>query len=106
MTAPKRRWLLSLLTLGVVVSACVAWWTKDSWVPHDPDEWISIAVVGDPATATAMVELLTTSGVESGYEGSVTYSVEVRRRDARRGCKLIRDAGPKLGPFQNWIADY
>ncbi len=106
--APPRRWFrFSLATLFVVVavSACVAWWAKDSW-NKDPDEWIHIAIVGDPKTGHAMVELLTAKGIESGSEGSVSYYVYVRRRDAPRGCELIRNAESKLGPYQNWIADY
>ena len=104
--APERRWFarcLVTLLVVVTVSACVIWWGP--W-NEDPDEWISIAKVGDPGTAKAMVGLLTEKGIASGYEGSITYYVFVRRTDARRACQLIRDNTAELGAYQNWIADY
>ena len=109
-TAPKRRWfrfglLFSLPSMVLVgtIAAGVAWWTNDLWDAPDPNEWVSIASVGDGRTAWAIVELLTANEIECS---SVTYGVEVRQGDAPRACKLIHDAGPKLGPYQNWIADY
>ena len=101
--APNRGLRLGLRTLFVVVtvSACVVWWTR-----KDPEEFICIAVFGDGGTVKATLALLTAKGIENGAEGSITYSIYVRRHDAPRACELVRGAAPKLGPFQNWIADY
>jgi hypothetical protein len=103
---PRRRWfrwsLAAMFVATTITAMVIAGWLKYS----SSREWVDIAYVGDHRTANAMEKLLAKNGIECGYEGSLTYVVSVRRRDAPRACQLIRTAGASLGGFQTWIADY
>jgi hypothetical protein len=69
---------------------------------HTNDELVGAALIGaTDEEARAIVErLLAAAGIENFIEGSVVYSVQVRRRDLARAREILRSSSELKG---HWI---
>lgn len=61
---------------------------------HTGDELAGAAVVGatDDETQVIVERELAAAGIESFFEGSVVYSVQVRARDLARAREILRSS--------------